>query len=73
MFVPVITAEIDPNLGKPRCPGGKDWDLPGSSCHDGLIVDYAATPVSIKAVEEGSGRGDIVPWQGESRKKKRGR
>lgn len=38
--VPVLTTEIDPNLMRPQCPGGKDWDSPGSSCHDGLIVDY---------------------------------
>jgi hypothetical protein len=41
--VPVLTTEIDPNLMRPQCPGGKDWDLPGSSCHDGMIVDYILT------------------------------
>ena len=44
--VPVLTTEIDPDLGKPQCPGGKDWDLPGSSCHDGIISDYAAPVAS---------------------------
>lgn len=38
--VPILTVEIDPNLAKPQCPGGKDRDLPGSACHDGIIVDY---------------------------------
>jgi len=37
--VPVLTTEIDPNLMRGRCPGGKDWDLPGSSCRDGIIFD----------------------------------
>jgi hypothetical protein len=37
---PILTTEIDPNLGRPECPGGKDWDLPGSSCHNGMIADY---------------------------------
>ena len=41
--VPVITTEIDPNLMRPQCPGGKDWDLPGSSCRDGVIFDYTLT------------------------------
>ncbi len=35
--IPVLTTDVDPNLMKGQCPGGKDWDLPGSSCHDGLI------------------------------------
>jgi hypothetical protein len=38
--IPVLTTEIDPNLMKGQCPGGKDWDLPGSSCRDGTIFDY---------------------------------
>ena len=52
--VPIVTTEIDPNLGKRQCPGGKDWDLPGSSCHDGIIYDnfsiisYEPTPKRIK-------------------------
>jgi hypothetical protein len=71
--VPILATEIEPNLGRPQCPGGKDWDLPGSSCHDGLIVDYTLTPLSLKEVEEGIRRGDIVRWTGESRKNKRGR
>jgi len=71
--VPVLTTEIDPNLGRPQYPGGKDWDLQGSSCRDGIIVDYQLPPVSIKAVEEGIRRGDIVRWQRELPKKKRGR
>ena len=44
--VPILTTEIDPNLGKAQCPGGKNWDSPGSSCHDGVIVDYAPPFVS---------------------------
>jgi hypothetical protein len=71
--VPILTTEIDPNLGEGQCPGGKDWDLPGSSCHDGLIVDYVLPPLSIKAVNEGILRGDIVRWQPAQRKKKRDR
>ena len=41
--IPVLSTEIDPNLGKPECPGGKDWDQPGSSCHDGIISDIWPT------------------------------
>jgi hypothetical protein len=41
--VPVLTTDIDPNLMKRECPGGKEWDLPGSSCHGGLIADYPVT------------------------------
>jgi len=41
--VPIMTTEIDPNLMRPQCPGGKDWDLPGSSCRDGVIFDYTLT------------------------------
>lgn len=41
--VPIMTTEIDPNLMRPQCPGGKDWDLRGSSCHDGIIIDYILT------------------------------
>ncbi len=26
--VPMLTTEIDPNLARPQCPGGKDSDLP---------------------------------------------
>jgi hypothetical protein len=71
--VPILATEIDPNLGRPQCPGGRDWDQPGSSCHDGLIVDYWLPPVSIKDAKQGIRRGEIVRWQGESRKNKRGR
>src|SRR5437870_1821666 len=71
--VPILTTEIDPNLGKGQCPGGKDWDLPRSSCHDGIIVDYILPPVSEKAFKEGIHRGDIVRWTVGSSKKKRGR
>ncbi len=39
--VPVLTTDVDPNLGKGQCPGGKDWDLPGSSCIEGDIFDKA--------------------------------
>ena len=38
--VPVITTEIDPDLMRPQCSGGKDWDLRGSSCRDRVIFDY---------------------------------
>jgi hypothetical protein len=49
---PILTTEIDPNLGKPQCPGGKDWDLPGSSCHDRIIFDYMPRVVSQTASEK---------------------
>jgi len=39
--VPVLTTEVDPNLMKGQCPGGKDWDMLGSSCRDGIIFDKA--------------------------------
>ena len=73
VVVPILTTEIDPNLGKPQCPGGKDWDLPGNSCHEGMIIDYILPAVSEEAVQEGIRRGDIVRWTVESSKKKRGR
>jgi len=73
VVVPILTTEIDPNLAKLQCPGGKDWGLPGSSCHDGMIIDYELPAVSEEAVHEGIRRGDIVSWTVESRKKKRGR
>ena len=38
--IPVLTTEIDPNLMKSQCPGGRNWNGPMSSCHEGLIVDY---------------------------------
>ena len=72
-IAPILTTEIDPNLGKSQCPGGKDWDLPGSSCHYGLIIDRILPAVSEEAVQEGIRRGDIVNWTVESRKNKRGR
>jgi hypothetical protein len=59
--VPIMTTEIDPNLMRPRCPGGKDWDLPGSSCHDGIIIDYILT------IDEATGKKLIAE------QKKRGR
>ena len=71
--VPILTTEIDPNLAKPECPGGKDWDLPGSSCHDGIIVDFILPPSSEQAFKEGIRRGDMVRWTVEPPKKKRGR
>jgi hypothetical protein len=45
--VPVLTTDVDPNLMKGQCPGGKDWDMPGSSCHQGIIADYAPVPIPI--------------------------
>ena len=69
---PILTTEIDPNLGKPQCPGGKDWDLPGSSCHDGIIVDYILPPMSEQALKEGIARGDIIRWTVKPGKKKKG-
>ena len=59
--VPVITTEIDPNLMRPQCPGGKDWDLPGSSCRDGVIFDY------VLAIDETTAKKLVAE------KKKRGR
>jgi hypothetical protein len=44
---PLITTSVDPNLGQPQCPGGKDWDLPGSSCHNGVIADFGLPPEPI--------------------------
>ena len=70
---PILTTEIDPNLGKPQCPGGKDWEMPGSSCHDGIIVDYMLPPLSSKAMREVIRRGYIVRSLVEPRKKNRGR
>jgi|ERR1051326_6805834 hypothetical protein len=70
---PILTTEIDPNLGKPQCPGGKDWDMQGSSCHDGIIVDYMLPPLSSKAISEGIRRGYMVRSTVEPRKKNRGR
>ena len=58
--VPVLTTEIDPNLMKAQCPGGKDWDLPGSSCRDGVIFDYVLTidgTTAKKLVAEKTSRG----------------
>jgi hypothetical protein len=45
--LPLVTTSVDPNLAKPQCPGGKDWDLPGSSCHNGMIADYATPAVPL--------------------------
>jgi len=59
--IPVLTTEIDPNLMKGQCPGGKDWDLPGSSCHEGMIFDRRPPIAPAPSVE-------IV-----TNKKKRGR
>jgi len=59
VVVPILTTEIDPNLGKAQCPGGKDWGM--------------LPAVSEEAVQEGIRRGDIVRWTVESGKKKRGR
>jgi hypothetical protein len=39
-----LVTEVDPDLMKAECPGGKEWDGPGSSCHKGLIVDYIRPP-----------------------------
>jgi|GEM_PF-2809390 hypothetical protein len=61
--LPITTTEIDPNLGKPQCPGGKDWYQPGSSCHNGIIVDY---------VYRSSERDLEVPMKVGRHKKKRG-
>lgn len=50
--VPILTTEIDPNLGKAQCPGGKNWDRPGSSCHEGMIVDYSPPVVSEPTLQK---------------------
>jgi hypothetical protein len=34
---------VDPAIMESRCPGGKDWDLPGSSYHNGMIFDHILT------------------------------
>ena len=44
VFANSLIGDVDPNLMKAECPGGKDWDSPGSSCHDGIIVDYILSP-----------------------------
>ncbi len=50
--IPVLTTEIDPNLMRPQCPGGKDWDLLGSSCQGGIIFDYYMPPVAATKSSE---------------------
>ena len=52
LFANSLVGEVDPNLMKTECPGGKDWDLPGSSCHDGIIVDYVLPPKSENVAEK---------------------
>jgi len=52
--VPVLTTEVDPNLMKGQCHGGKDWDMPGSSCHDGIIFDYALPPIPVPVLKQPS-------------------
>lgn len=44
LFADSLIGEVDPNLMKAECPGGKEWDSPGSSCHDGIIWDYVLPP-----------------------------
>ena len=43
---------VDPGIMGSLCPGGKDWDLPGSSCHNGLIIDYMPPVAPAKSVEK---------------------
>jgi hypothetical protein len=52
---------VDPNIMGSLCPGGKDWDLPGSSCHNGWIFDRMP-PIA-----------DEIPTKKVVRKKKKGR
>jgi hypothetical protein len=49
--IPVLTTEIDPNLMRDQCPGGKDWDQRGSSCHEGVIIDYMPPVAPVKPSE----------------------
>ena len=46
-----LITEVDPDLMKAECPGGKEWDGPGSSCHEGLIVDYIRPPAPDTAMD----------------------
>ena len=52
VFANSLIGDVDPNLMKAECPGGKDWDSPGSSCHDGIIVDYILPPDRGKLSEK---------------------
>ena len=63
-FANFPVAEVDPNLMRAQCPGGKDWDLPGSSCHNGLIADK---PIPLKPATVDAKQQPVVE------KKKRGR
>jgi hypothetical protein len=47
-----LPSEVDPDIMKAECPGGKEWDGPGSSCHDGIIVDYVLPPIPLTAIEK---------------------
>ena len=42
---------VDPDIMKNGCPGGKDWDLPGSSCHDGNIFHHMPPVAPSKSAE----------------------
>src|SRR6266851_4945915 len=42
---------VDPSIIQNRCPGGKDWDLPGSSCRDGIIFDYIPPIVPAQSID----------------------
>ena len=50
-----VVTEVDPDLMKAECPGGKEWDGPGSSCHEGLIVDYIRPPTPDIAMDRPQG------------------
>jgi len=64
LFEKSLIGEVDPNLMKVQCPGGKDWDMPGSSCQEGIIVDNLLPPAQAMPVEK---------QQRVDKKKKRGR
>jgi hypothetical protein len=51
LFANSLTGEVDPNLMKAECPGGKEWDSPGSSCHDGIIFDYVLPQIPQMSAE----------------------
>ena len=52
LFEDSLIGEVDPNLMKAECPGGKDWDSLGSSCRDGIIFDYALPPDRAMLIEK---------------------
>jgi hypothetical protein len=71
LFASSLIGDVDPNLMKTECPGGKDWDGPGSSCHEGLIVDYVRSPDEATLIEKQQRvvkkRRKVVSWTNKPR------